>query len=391
MSWGTYGVMDAAAASGASSIPVLDQALLEWPDLAPFLAAADKRPMTDLSFLIASLRHKPRSSNLTAAIADGVATSCGIVDGTGLVVGEVIEFATGERAEVTAITITNATTGAATLTIRRGIQGTTGAAQTDAGLVRFIGNSASGAEENRTAASGQARTYTQYVQEFQTPIATASNLQNASNYGMSFGAATPFDAAVQNGIRSTMQDVDTTLVYGIAEAIGGANALNRAKMAGVRALSVAVASGGGKVTSPTNAASYSPPDFLRDFVQTPRENAGVVVDTIVLGMNWVQAFAIWGVAIERLNPDSTALGVNLSVFRSSLGDQDLIFTPNVRNFHGFSFRYSELVVGVKTPMMVERLAKNGRVERAQIVMEASLAVQDAYRLGWVEGVTAFDV
>ena len=112
----------------------------------PLVTRLPRVPIGSTTFTIVSRVARPRTLKLAAAMAAGDA-SVTFSDASYLMVGDVLEFASGERAEVTADP--NLTTNVAT--VRRAAEGTTAAAGLVNDTVRLVGNSRTGGEVNQAA------------------------------------------------------------------------------------------------------------------------------------------------------------------------------------------------------------------------------------------------
>lgn len=331
---------------------------------------------------------RSRSRTLGAALADNTNTTVNLTDVSDLMIGDVIELNSGERVEITADpTITNATTGAGTVTVRRGIASTTAAAQNNATSATLIGNSRTGSEIDQTAFRPIQSYTTQYVQTFQFPIQTGGKVNAMSAISLPPGATNPHDADRILKMQEFMRDVEYAMLNGKGEfnATGG-----RSKMVGLRNL---VAN---TVTSPTNSSAYKPSDFVRDIV-TAITNAGGFPTTLVCASNWVEGFATWGHAVEAFTDGTDVLGLPIRRFVVPfLGyDLELVPHPQLANYTAYCLSMTDRAgkPTVRTRYIRQEeyhpRGNRGDAVEADIIGDFSIEVDNLNHHVFLSGVTAF--
>jgi hypothetical protein len=333
---------------------------------------------------------RSRTRTLGAALADNTNTTVNLTDVSDIMVGDVLELASGERVEVTADpTISNATSGAGTLTVRRGIASTTAAAQNNATTAILVGNSRTGGEVNQTAAR-QVMSYTdQAVQTFQFPVQIAGKVNAMTAISLAPGSSDPFNQEVETKSQEFMRDVEYAMLFGRYEYAATGN---RSKMGGLRHLV------GNVTTSPTNASAYKPSDFVRDVI-TPIAEDGGYPTTLVCALNFVQAFATWGHPVQAFTDGTDVYGLPIRrMIVPFLGfDLELIPHPQLASFTAFclslSTRAGAPVVRTRY-LRQESLSLRGNRGDAiegDIIGDFAIEVDDLNHHAFVSGITGFSV
>lgn len=333
---------------------------------------------------------RARARTLGAALADNSNTTVTVSDVSDLMIGDVLELASGERVEITADpTITNATTGAGTVTVRRGIASTTAAAQNNATAATLIGNSRTGGEVNQTAAR-QVMSYTdQAVQTFQFPIQIAGKVNAMNALSLAPGSANPFDQEVITKTQEFMRDVEYACLFGRYEYAATGN---RSKMVGLRNLV------GNVTTSPTNASAYKPSDFVRDIV-TPIAEDGGYPTTLVCALNFVQAFATWGHPVQAFTDGTDAYGLPIRrMVVPFLGfDLELIPHPQLASFTAFGLSLTDRS-GAPTVRIryireesLSLRGNRGDAVEGDLIGDFAIEVNDLNHHAFVSGITGFSV
>jgi hypothetical protein len=131
------GVQTPFQVSGVTVQEIFGIAINWFAPRAPLLYRTAKRPFGGPTYQITVPAYRPRSTTLGAAVTDTTGTSHTLADGSFVMEGDVLEYVSGERVEVTAVS-------GNTITVRRGIEGTAAATQLNSTAVKLIGNSAPG-------------------------------------------------------------------------------------------------------------------------------------------------------------------------------------------------------------------------------------------------------
>jgi hypothetical protein len=326
-------------------------------------------------------KYRPRTTTLGAAIASTGATAVVLTDASPFMQGDVLKLASGEVIEVTAdpVIATN------TITVRRGVGGTTAATQLISTPVFLIGNSRSGAENAPTPISSGLTSTTQYAQTFQHPYSIGGGVQSNTLFPVAPGSRTPLEQYRMDSLQNAMDDMEMASCFGIAESMSaGANTSGRAKEAGLRSIIQTCL-----VTTPTNAGSYHAVDFQRDFLTKPRKNGGRP-NACYLASNWMDAFATWGMPLQLIVAGQTSFGVDFTVYTAPfLGDVTIIEASLLPDFTGFSLTEPEIRYRVKRPLTDEPWGKRGDTTEGHMIGEESIEVDNEAHHAWIEGVTAF--
>ena len=332
---------------------------------------------------------RPRNRTLGAAI-DATVTTITLTDVSDLMVGDVLELASGERVEVTANpTIANATTGEGTITVRRGVAGTTAAAQANGSAATLIGNSRSGAEVDQQGYRQVTPLTPQAVQTFQFPVQLAGKLNAMSAVTLQPGASDPFAQEVETQTQAFMRDVEYAILFGRYEYAAPGH---RSKMAGLRYLVTNV------TTSPTNASAYTPSAFVRDLI-TPIASQGGHPTTLLCSLTFVQAFATWGHAVQAFTAGTDAYGLPIRrMVVPFLGfDLELIPHPQLPPFTAFCLSMTSRSGAptvrlryIRQESLVLRGVR-GDAKEGDIIGDFAIEVDDLKHHAFVSGITAFSV
>lgn len=344
-------------------------------------------------FNMGTARVRPRTYTLGAAVADGVVTTITLSDASVMQVGDILQLNSGERVEVTADpTITNTTTGAGTVTVRRGIEGTTGAAQTISTPVILVGNSRTGGEIDVSGVRSFPFYIQQNVQTFQYAVQTGGLVNAMTSVVTSFGGNT-FNETQLLRLKEMVRDVEHTLFYGIGEFGAGAN---RNKMVGLRQLLTANASSN-IATSPANAGAYTPNDLYRDLFQ-PIITAGGVPDTVLMSPSFATCLTRWGWSKLFLTPGDGTQGLATMTMTIPLlsNPVTIILDYQLRGFTACAIESNLPETnesGVKLRYVRQEFwnqrGNRGDAAEGEWIGDFALDVSDITHHAWVEGVTAF--
>lgn len=342
----------------------------------PLVTRLPRVPIGSTSFSIVSRVARPRRLKLASAMAAGD-TSATFTDASYLMIGDVLEFASGERAEVT--TDPNVTTNAVTL--RRAAEGTTAAAGAANDTVRLVSNSRSGGEVNQSAVAMKPLVTAQFCQTWQHPVQIAGSLQAASAFVTPASGGTPLDAARMDALQNLMDDMETSSYYGRGE---DPSLVARPKQKGLRTLIST-----NLVTSPTNAGAYKATDLIRDTLERCRTNGGNP-DVMLVSSNFMTGLATWGHAVQKVNAGSNVFGVPIKVFEAPfLGGISLIEAPLLRPFTAIALTSSEIRLRVKRNEFWNQRGVRGDAIEGDWIAEGAIELENEAHHAWVEGITAF--
>ena len=340
----------------------------------PAVARLPRVPTGSTTFYTATRTRRTRTFTLGAAVANNVVAQITLNDATPLMLGDVLELASGERIEVTA---KNNNT---VVTVTRGASGTTPAAQNNATTVRLIGNSRTGGEVNQEGVSLLPTRVEQYCQTFQHPVQIAGSLEAESDMQLPAGSRAPFDMFKMEALQSLYDDMETTLYYGIGDS---GSSSGRPKLKGMRQLF------GNVVTSPTNAGTYKAVDFIRDALESCRSDGGQP-DILFLSSNFMTGLATWGHAAQRIDAGTNIFGTPIDLFEAPfLNGVTIIEAPLLRPFTAFAITSSGIQVRTKRNEFWQDRGRRGDAYEGDWISEISLEVQNPDHHAWVEGITAF--
>lgn len=344
----------------------------------PLLARLPKVPDGSPVFQMVGHTYRPRSTKLNAAVADNTNTTINLLDNSFIMTGDILALASGEYVEV----VSDPSTSNTTVTVRRGIGGTTAAAQTNATAVVLVGNSRTGGEDSPKSISSSLSTATQVMQTIQHPYSVGGGVQSNTLYPLQPGASTPLEGYKMDAMQNCVDDAEYSAYYGVLEQ--ASSSISRPKMAGLSSIIQT-----NKVTSPVSASAYKASDFQRDLLTGPRKTGGAP-NMVFVSSNWMDAFATWSIPLQRIDQGETIFGRPLRSYSCAfLGDVEIVEASLLPNFTAFSLTADEVRWRVKRPMIDEPYAKSGDVSKGHILVELAIEVDNEFHHGWLQGVTAF--
>jgi hypothetical protein len=296
-------------------------------------------------------------------------------DGSFFLPGDVVQI----DSELLLVTAANANT----ITVTRGHAGSTAATHNDDAAVYLISNTRTGAEVDQDALTRVFDSSLTYPQTVQHPYQIGGSTEASSPamaIPMGFGSMVGYQRA--KAAQEVVYDFERAAYYGKAAALAADG--TRPMMNGLINRVTT-----NRVTSPTNASAYKPSDFERDFIAGPY-NYGGAPDVVVLSNEYRLAFQIWGINLEQLTPDSTALGVDITTFRSpGLGGLAVIFSPLLRAYHGFSLTSEEVYWAWKREPFDKPRGSRGDATEGDVIGEGTIVANNESHHAFVTGVTGF--
>ena len=344
----------------------------------PLVTRIPRLPVGSTTFSIVSRTYRSRSTTTGAAVANNTVTSITLADASPFMQGDILELASGERVIVTADPDTTNNT----VTVTRGYEGTTAAAQNNSTTVYLIGNARTGAEVNQTGTGYKPTAVTQQCQTFQHPVQIGGSMQAQTEFVTEPGVSTPFDQFKMDALQNLMDDMETSAYYatGVAQASG-----NRPIMKGIKAL---IASGN-VTTSPTNAGAYKPTDLIRDTLEKARTYGGNP-DVLFVSPNFMTGFATWGHAALRIDSGTTAFGVPVKSFEAPfLEGITVIEAPLLRPYTAFCLTSAEARMRMKRNEFWQPRGSRGDAYEGDWIAEGAIEVDNPAHHAWVSGITAF--
>lgn len=356
----------------------------------PLVARLPRKPIGADKFTFGAKTTRNRSRTLGAALADNTNTTITLTDVSDLMIGDVIELVSGERVEVTADpTISNSTTGAGTVTVRRGIQSTTAASQANSSAATLIGNSRTGGEVDQSAYRQIKSFTTQAVQTFQFPVQISGKMNAMNNLQLAPGESSPEESERIQRLVDMMRDVEYSMLYGRYEY--GATG-NRNKMVGIRNFIPST----NVTTSPTSASAYKPSDFVRDFILPITSKQGYPT-TLVLSQNFAQAFTVWSHPTQAYTIGTDVYGLPIkAMYVPFLGfDLELIPHPQLPDFTGFCLSLTD---STGAPTVFNRYIRQeqynkrgnrGDAAEGEYLCDMAIEVADINHHSFVTGITGW--
>lgn len=327
------------------------------------------------TFTITSRKYRARSYTLNAAVANNTVGTVTFVDATPLMVGDVLELASGERVEVASDPPTNNV-----VTVTRGVEGTTAAAQNNATTATLIGNSRTGKEVDQTATAFTPTAVTQYVQTYQHPVQIGGKLQASPNWLGSEGVATPLDRDRMDALQNMMDDIEVSSYLGKGD--DGATT-GRKKQKGLKTQIANV------VTSPTNASAYKAVDLVRDAFQTPRANGGSP-DVLLVSSEFMTGFATWGHSLQRFDAGQTMYGTPIDVFEAPfLRSVTVIECPLMPAYTCVALTSAEVRMRFIRNEFWQPRGIRGDALEGDLLGDFAVEVDNPAHHAWVQGITAF--
>lgn len=372
---GTAGYTDLAAAIPKSYQGVSN----EWfINRTPLFTRLPKAPVSSPRFQMIGHKFRTRTSVLNGAIADGTTTTLVFQDASNLMVGDVLQAPSGEAIEVTA-----PPAGGTSVTVRRGIGGTTAAAIADASVLNVIGNSRTGSEKGQLALISKPTTADQYVQTYQHVSSIGGVVQASTGFVLSPGRATPFDQYRMDSLQNLMDDVETSSLYGIGEDPAVA-ATGRGKQFGIRSILQT-----NRVLNPVAKNAYKPSDFMSDAIQPCFANGGNP-DLILCSTDWMTGLARWSLPVQRLDAGESRFGEKISAFISPfLGDLTIIPCPMLRSKTALVLSSAEARFRMLRPITWEPYGRTGDVREGDWIVSCAIELENEQHHAWVEGIVSF--
>ena len=343
----------------------------------PLVTRVPHDPVGSTLFKIVNRTVRPRSSTLGAAVADGVVATITVADASLYMIGDVLELVSGERVEVAA----DPNTTANTISVTRGVEGTTAAAQANGSAVTLVGNSRTGAEVNQTGIALKPTAVEQYCQTWQHPVQVGGSLQATTDFQTQPGAASPFDQYKMDALQNLMDDMEYTSYYGIGASPAD---VARPKQKGLRTQLSAT-----RVTNPTNKGAYKATDLIRDALAVPRANGGSP-DVLLLSSNFMSGLATWGQAVQRIAAGVNVFGTPIDVFEAPfLNGLSIVEAPLLKPFTAVALTSSHIRMRMKRSEFWNPRGVRGDAIEGDWIAEGAIVAENPLFHAWVEGITAF--
>ncbi len=341
-------------------------------------------PVERVDFLLYTHKYRARSTTVTAAVSASTTTGLSLGDATFLMNHDVLQLIDSTSGASEYVQISGDPTGSQTVTVIRGVAGTTATTSVASGsTVNLIGNSRTGGEVNQTGLTTIGVSRTQYAQTFQFPVQIGGSAQTAKAQVMPGGIQTPFDFNMTVQLQNMVDDIESCVYYGIAQAPNDA-AGTTAKMNGLKYILQT-----NTTTSPTNASAYGSTDLIRDTLQAARSNGGEP-DLLVVSTNFMSGFATWGQAIQRVPAGETVFGTPINVLEAPfLHGVTIVEAPLLRPYTAIALTSSEVYIRNKRNPYWNLRGNRGDMVEGDWIAEMAIEVVNESHHAWVEGITAF--
>ncbi len=341
-------------------------------------------PVERVDFLMYSHQYRARSTTVTAAIAASTTTGLSLGDATFLMNHDVLQLIDSTSGSSEYVQISGDPTGSQTITVIRGVAGTTATTSVASGsTVNLIGNSRTGAEVNQTGLTTVGVSRTQYCQTYQFPVQIGGSAQTAKAQVMPGGIQTPFDFNMTVQLQNMVDDIENCVYYGIAQAPNDGSGVT-AKMNGLSNIIQT-----NLTHSPTNASAYGSTDLIRDTLQAARSGGGEP-DLLVVSTNFMSGFATWGQAVQRIPAGETVFGTPINVLEAPfLHGVTIVEAPLLRPYTAIALTSSEVYVRNKRNPYWNLRGNRGDMVEGDWIAEMAIEVVNESHHAWVDGITAF--
>lgn len=341
----------------------------------PLVTRTPRVPVGSTTFSIVKRGFRARTATLNSPVALSDSTLT-LNDASPFMNGDVLELASGERVEITA----DPNLAANTVSVRRGIEGTSSSLGSIGDSVRLISNSRTGAEINQNGVAQLPVGISQFCQTWQHPVQIGGSLQASSSYA-THGPYTPFDQNKMIALQNLMDDMEVSSYYGRGE---DPSVVSRPKQKGLKTLIST-----NNVTAPTSAGAYKASDLIRDTMQACRANGGNP-DVLLLSANFMSGLATWGQAAMRIDAGVNVFGTPINVFEAPfLGGVAIIEAPLLKPFTAICLTSAEVRMRMKRNEFWSPRGSRGDAFEGDWLAEGAIELDNESHHAWVEGITAF--
>jgi len=342
-------------------------------------------PVDRVDFLMYTHKYRARSTTLgSTAIAATTTTGLVLADATFLMNHDVLQLIDTTSGSSEYVQVNGDPTGTTTVTVIRGVAGTTATSSVATGsVINLIGNSRTGGEVNQTGLTTIGISRTQYCQTFQFPVQIGGSAQTARAQVMPGGIQTPFDFNMTVQLQNMVDDIENCVYYGVAQAPND-SAGTTAKMNGLKYILTT-----NNTTSPTNASAYGSTDLMRDTLQAARSNGGEP-DLLVVSTNFMSGFATWGQAIQRIPAGETVFGTPINVLEAPfLHGVTIVEAPLLQPYTAIALTSSEVYIRNKRNPYWNLRGNRGDMVEGDWIAELAVEVVNESHHAFVSGITAF--
>lgn len=307
----------------------------------------------------------PRST-LNGALTTGTtAVVIATADANHFGVGDVLQFASGEKALVTVLS-----TDGVTLTVTRAFAGTTAVNQADASNVVGVGKALAEGSDPKTARAADRTSRYNYTQIFGPEAVAVSGTEMVVR---KYGVTNEFDYQAGQRLKEKWIALEQAIVYGSRYE----DTTNKLRTMG------GFTQYFGTVDSSTTTLTDAK---LLDMLQSLYALGGDPT-TVLAGPKQRRTISTFEASQLRRDATSSARGESVSQYISDFGTVDVYIDRWVNPSDVFVFNRNDIELDTLRPMQFEMLAKTGDSVRGQIVGEYTLKVRRAVMQGRFSALT----
>jgi hypothetical protein len=358
----------------------------------PLVARLPRNPAKGKTYQILTYDVRQRNYLVgTGGMASSSATSLPVADASPFWVGDVLELTpaaggTAERVEV--LQPGNLTATPNTLTVRRGVDGTTAASSWSAAdLIKLIGNSRTGGEIDQQASRAVRSSLTQIVQTFQASVQVGGEAEALGNVALPPGADSLFGLERAIKLTELMRDEEYTSYYGNGQIPSASG--DRGKQKGLRAL-IKSYNGGANVKTGAGG-SYTIDTFLADTVDKIVA-AGGMPDAVLCSASFITGLRKWAPnqVISNGNDLTDALGLPIRRIVLAIGGYELTFIASLQLEKGTAavVTSDDLDLAVLRDEFWQPRGNRGDAMEGDWISSLCINLGHPQFHAWVEGITS---
>ena len=348
-------------------------------------------PVDRVDFVIYTHPFRPGSSTLGVAVSSTGQTTITFANGNfapSLMMHDVLEFTDSSTGNVEVMQLVADPTSTTTVTVERGVAGTSAlSAIANGSTVNLVTNARTGDEINQTALTTVGTPFTQYCQTVQSPVSVGGSAQTNRAAVLPGGIASPFSFNQTLQLQNHLNDVERAMMYGWGQAPVDnqvAASATTAMMFGIRHILAT-----NNTKTPANSGAYGSSDFMRDTLNACVATGGNP-NLLFVSSNFMQAFEIWGMAVQRLQAGATIYGTPIEIIKAPfLGDITIVQAPLLRPYTAFACNTDEVYTRWKRQIYWNLRGNVGDRVQGEWLSESAIQVENEQHHAWVEGITAF--
>lgn len=219
---------------------------------------------------------------------------------------------------------------------------------------------------------------TQFCQIWQQPVQVeAASADSAQQLAM----AAPFSQVKMTALEALMNDMEVSSYYGRGVV---PSYTVRPGQKGLRTILTTH-----NVTTPDNAANYTPTDLIRDTLEACRKTGGDP-DVLLVASDVITGFATWGQTAQQIDAGSTVFGTPIDVFEVPfLGGVSVIEAPLLKPGTVIALTSSEVRMRMKRNEFWNPRGSRGDAFAGDWMAEGAIEIDNESHHAWVEGIKAF--